>query len=133
MQKFEQLFSMRLAFWLFVAASCFALLYHTLIIAQVISYANAWGGRLPSLQAMYIFEAISFISQLAFIGFALARYKKSGGKTMQKVLTIIFYLISALLFLNTIGNILSNSTFESLLFTPITLVMAFVALRLAKG
>lgn len=132
MRKFKKILPIKTAFWLFVGASCFALFYHMLIITQLVPYANAWGGRLPNLQAMYVFEAFSFINQIFFIGLAYAKYKNIGTKTVQKVISVIFYIIFVILLLNTVGNIFSNSTFEAILFTPITLVMSFVALRLAQ-
>lgn len=133
MQKFKYLLSLRTAYLLFVLASCCALIYHGLILSQIIDYANTWGGRLPDEQTMRIFETISVITQLAFIGFAYSRYNHIGGRRIQTVLTVIFYCIAALLALNTIGNLLSYSTLETLIFTPVTFFMAIAALRLAQN
>lgn len=131
MNKYKNLIPINKAYWVFVGVSCFALCYHLLIITQVVPYANAWGGRLPSLQAMYAFEAFSFINQLFFIGLAYAKYKNIGNRNVQRSLSIILYIIFVLLLLNTLGNIFSKSTFEAVFFTPITLVMSLMALRLA--
>lgn len=132
MQKFKKIIPIELAFWLFFGASCLALFYHALIITQIVPYANAWGGRLPNLQAMYFFETFSFFNQLLFIGLAYAKYKNIGSNDIQKIISIIFYIIFIILLLNTIGNIFAKSQFESLIFTPITLLIAFATLRLAQ-
>ena len=130
-KKFRKFFSAKLAFLLFVIAAFVGLFYHFLIITQIVPYANAWGGRLPNLQAMYIFEAISVLMQLIFLAIATMKHRNVAGKKTQKALSYALFFLSALLLLNTFGNIFSTSRFEAILFTPITLVMSVVAFRLA--
>ena len=129
--KFKKFFNAKLAFLLFVIAAFVGLIYHALIITQVVPYANAWGGRLPNLQAMYVFEIISVLMQVIFLTIAVLKHRYVGGKKTQKVLTYLLFFLSALLLLNTVGNVYSTSTFEAIMFTPLTLVMSIVAFRLA--
>ncbi len=131
MNKLKSSLSPRTAFIAFTAVSCIALAYHALIITQVIPYANVWGGRLKSLTDMYRFETVSVLMQLAFPPLAWLRYRRAGSKTLQKVLSFVFYGMFGLLLLNTLGNIVSTSRMEAIIFTPMTFIMSFVALRLA--
>ena len=131
MKKFKELFNAKLAFLLFVIAGFVWLGYHALVLTQVVPYANAWGGRLPNLQAMYVFETVSVLMQVFFLTIATLKHRYVGGKMTQKILSYALFFLSALLLLNTVGNIFSTSAFEAILFTPLTLVMSVVAFRLA--
>ncbi len=48
-------------------------------------------------------------------------------------LTIAFWLMAGLFALNTVGNLLSTNPFEKYTFTPITLLLPLLCLRLALG
>lgn len=71
---------------------------------------------------------------LVTLVFAIVIAAKTGyirvGK-FQKAVNIGMWIIFAFLILNTIGNLASSVSFENLIFAPITLVLAFFALRLA--
>ena len=131
MNRIKQKFNPKIAFLMFAIAAFIGLIYHALIIIQVIPYANAWGGRLPNIESMYVFETISVLMQVIFLTIAVLKHRHVGGKKTQKVLSTLLFGLSALLLLNTVGNIFSTSVFEAIVFTPLTLVMSVVAFRLA--
>ncbi len=56
-------------------------------------------------------------------------YIKAG--KFKMAINIDLWLIFVFLILNTVGNLASDVSFENLIFAPITLVLAFCALRLA--
>ena len=132
MKTFDKIFRFKTAYMVFIAISCIALVYHILIVTQIISYANAWGGRLNNVKAMYVFETFSIISQLIFVLVGTLRYRQIGVKRLQMILSTLLYVMSGLLALNTLGNILSLSSFEAIAFTPMTLVGSLCAFRLAR-
>ncbi len=132
MKTLNKIFPFKTAYMVFIAISCVALVYHILIVTQIISYANAWGGRLTSVHAMYLFETFSIISQLFFILVGILKFKQGVGKRLQTILSFLLYIMSGLLALNTIGNILSLRSFEAIAFTPITLLGSICAFRLAR-
>ncbi len=81
---------------------------------------------------MYVFETFSIISQLFFILVGTLKFKQVGAKRLQAILSALLYIMSGLLALNTIGNILSLSSFETIAFTPMTLIGSVCAFRLAR-
>jgi hypothetical protein len=129
--NFKKRFNAKIAFLLFVIAGFVGIGYHALVITRVVDYANAWGGRLPSVEAMYVFESVSVVMQVVFLTIATLKHRYVGGKKTQKVLSVLLFGLSGLLLLNTVGNTFSTSTFEAVMFTPLTLVMSVVAFRLA--
>ncbi|MEZ5017585.1 MAG: hypothetical protein R2800_11075 [Flavipsychrobacter sp.] len=107
------------------------LVYHFLIVAQLIPYEATWGGRLKTEQEMYRFESVSIILNLA-IAFIIA---VKGGYIKRivpgKLITFLLWLIAALFALNTIGNITSINNLEAIIFTPVTLLFAVLCVRIA--
>jgi uncharacterized membrane protein len=101
------------------------ILFHIAIMAQIIPYDIAWGGRLQNDSEMYVFETISILINL-FLGFILLmkgdhikfQFKKNK-------IDIILWIFLALFVLNTVGNILAKTNFEKL-FAVLTFVSAIL-------
>ena len=91
------------------------LLFHLCIVTGIIPYDITWGGRLKSDQEMYVFESFSIVVNL-FLMFILGikgRYLKQVFSI--KVVDIILWFFFGLFCLNTVGNILAETTFEKYL------------------
>ena len=110
-------------------ATC-ALLYHFLIVSQLIPYNIAWGGRLDSLSAMYVFEAISITINLLIISVIATKGGYMKSVIPAKVVTVVLWALVVVFSLNTIGNIFAKTLFEALVFTPVTLVSAVFCYRM---
>jgi hypothetical protein len=86
--------------------------FHFCIIAKIIPYNIAWGGRLKNDSEMYVFEALSILINL-FLGFVLLmkgefiRYY-----IKQNMVDRILWFFFVLFILNTIGNIFAKTDFE---------------------
>ena len=95
-------------------------LFHILILVRVIPFEITWGGRLKSVEEMYVFETLSILILSFFIFVLLQKggYIRSfwGKKTINRVLWIFFVLFV----LNTVGNVFAKTEIEKL-FTLITL------------
>ena len=95
-------------------------LFHILILVRVIPFEITWGGRLKSVEEMYVFETLSILILSFFIFVLLQKggYIGSfwGKKTINRVLWIFFVLFV----LNTVGNVFAKTEIEKL-FTLITL------------
>lgn len=107
------------------------LLFHFLILFKVIPFTIVWGGRLKSEKEMYRFETVSILINSLFIFICLIQCKFIDIEISKKLMTLIFWIIAALFFLNTIGNLLSKNKFERMFFTPITLILSFFAVFIA--
>lgn len=85
---------------------------------------------------MYVFEAVSL--SINFFLMAVLGMKENYIKhsISDKLLNITLWLFIILFALNTIGNLLAESMFEKLVFTPLTLVSAlllWIVLRKEKN
>lgn len=90
------------------------IIFHICIIAKIIPYNIAWGGRLTNDKEMYVFETVSifinvFLSWILFMKGNLTKFKFS-----NKTINIILWIFFGLFVLNTIGNIFAKTNFEKL-------------------
>lgn len=106
------------------------LVYHVLILTQIVPYEKVWGGRLTSLQEMYRFETVSVYLNLAILGVAIVRLRKPNNKTC---LSIPCWIICTIYALNTVGNVFAQTMFEKIVFTPVTCLLSISFARLAVG
>jgi hypothetical protein len=101
------------------------ILFHICLMAKVIPYSIAWGGRLQNDSEMYVFEAISILVNL-FLGLVLLM---KGGylqwRFKKKTIDIILWIFFALFVLNTVGNLFAKTNFEKL-FAVLTFVFAIL-------
>lgn len=107
------------------------LVYHLLIITQVIPYDITWGGRLKSEQEMYRFEAVSIVLNIIIILIIAIKGGYIKKLAPNKLIKILLWLLVVLYALNTLGNIFSTNIIEAIVFTPMTLLFAVLCARLA--
>ncbi len=122
--------SMKMATNTVMALLSCVVVFHLLILVGVIPYAIVWGGRLESASQMYVFEAVSLAINL---GMMLVIGVKGGYVKpclSHGVVRAILWVLVILFLLNTVGNLFSLSTLESIVFTPLTLVSALLCYRM---
>ncbi|RTQ48881.1 hypothetical protein EJV47_14895 [Hymenobacter gummosus] len=107
------------------------LLFHGLVISGVIPFQIVWGGRISSREQLLVFEAVSVGLNLLMLAAVAARAGLLRVRVPAGLLTAALWLMAALFALNTVGNLLSNNELEKLVFTPLTLLLALLSLRLA--
>lgn len=126
----KKLVSAKLAGNVLLVSLGLLLVFHFLVLLKVIPAGILWGGRatpdnLVSLELVALFVTLFF----GFVIAAKTGYIKAGN--WSRVVTVLVWIVFAFLLLNTLGNLASGVTTENALFAPITLVLAFFALRLA--
>lgn len=106
------------------------LVFHLLVLMQIIPYTIVWAGKLNSVTEMRNFESVSILLNLLMLLVILVKadYVKLG--INQRILNSIIWTFVVLFCLNTIGNLFSKSIFELIVFTPLTFLMAFLCLRI---
>ena len=107
------------------------ILFHLFIIAKIIPFEYAWGGRIKNDFEMYVFETISLPVNL-FLGVVLlikAGYVKP--YFSKKYIDFILSLFLILIVLNTVGNLMANTNFEKS-FAIVTFVFAILILKILK-
>lgn len=90
-----------------------------------------WGGRLKSLSEMYQFEALSILVNSLFLIIVGLEGKFLKWDVKPPILKISLYLMALFFALNTLGNLMSENDTERLIFTPITIALAWLCFKLA--
>lgn len=107
------------------------ILFHVLILCGFIPYTIVWGGRLNSYSQMIQFEIPSVIINLFMLFVVAVKAKKVKLNINQIIVRICLFAMSGLFLLNTLGNLVSKNEFEKTVFTPVTIVLAFLCFQLA--
>lgn len=113
------------AFRLLTGLLIAVILFHMCIIAKIIPYDTAWGGRLENDLQMYIFESISILINFILITVLLLKHKYINHRFTDKLLNSTLWVFLFLFSLNTIGNLFAKTSFEKF-FAVLTFVFALL-------
>jgi hypothetical protein len=108
-----------------------SMVFHILVVLQVIPFQMVWGGRLKDKNQMILFETFSLVIttiMLLVVGIQLGLLKT---KISYKVIRVCLLIMTALFVLNTVGNLNSINKWERMIFTPVTLILSILCFRLA--
>ena len=108
-----------------------ALAYHLIIITELIPYDAVWGGRLKSIEQMRQFEIFSMAVNLFMLLVILIKGGYIKINIPKLIINTFLWLFAILFAINTFGNLFSVSIWETIIFTPITLISTVLCLRLA--
>jgi len=127
----KKLISFRLASNLIITINTAALLMHVLILLKILPHDFVWGGGLKTEAEVIIFESISIIVQTLFISIIAVKAGYVFKGKFKRTVNVGIWVLFALMVLNTLGNIVSSSSLETMVMTPITFVLALLVFRLA--
>jgi hypothetical protein len=119
--------SAKILFWLFLLV----IIFHFLLIFGVVPKDIVWGGKIKDPEQLMIFEAFSIIVNLITLIFSGVKAGILKLKIGHKFLRVMFWIMAVFFLLNTIGNLFAESITETLIFTPITLLISLLSLRIA--
>lgn len=103
-------------------------LVHLLVLARIVPADLVWGGRnARNIVPLELF-ALALTVLFALVIAVKARLVRIG---TSRAATVGSWLLVVFLGLNTLGNLASSTPLETLLFTPVTIVLAILALRVA--
>jgi hypothetical protein len=128
MNRMSKSLALKLLLGLFIAV----IIFHLLIVFQVIPYTIVWAGKLKTIDEMYAFEAASISINVFLVAVLLLKGNYVKHRISDKILNAILLIFVALFALNTIGNLLAESLFEKIVFTPLTLlssVLIWIVIR----
>ena len=108
-----------------------SIVFHLLVIIQIIPSSIVWGGRLTNQQELFIFESISIVLNVFFLLIMLLVNGSIKVKVRAFFIRGIVWLMSCLFILNTLGNLIAKSSIETIVFTPITIMLSVFSLYLA--
>ena len=101
------------------------MIFHLSILLKIVPYEITWGGRLKNDSEMYVFETISMLINLFLFTILLIKGKYLRELVSLKVVNIVLWFFLVLFGLNTIGNMLSETTFEKF-FAILTLMSSIL-------
>jgi hypothetical protein len=108
-----------------------SILFHLLVIMKVIPNNIMWGGRRENQQELMKLETISITLKHFFLVILLIINTTIKVKIKPIVQRLVLWLMSTLFILNTIGNLLAKSSIETIIFTPVTILLSMFSLYLA--
>lgn len=105
------------------------LIFHGLVLAEVIPFTVAWGGRLKTYEEMVVFETISIFVNVFLILILLIRAEIIfAPRVPKKIIGIILWAFIVLFALNTVGNLFAKNLYEQLIATPLTFLTTILLL-----
>ena len=102
------------------------IIFHLAIITRLIPYQVVWAGKLKSVNEMYAFETASIAMNIFIIALLLLKAKHLKRNISSKILNALLWLFVILFAVNTIGNLMAETLFEKLVFTPLTLLSSIL-------
>lgn len=102
------------------------IIFHLAIITRLIPYQVVWAGKLKSVNEMYAFETASIAMNIFIIALLLLKAKHLKRNISSKILDTLLWLFVILFAVNTIGNLMAETLFEKLVFTPLTLLSSIL-------
>ncbi|GGH68167.1 hypothetical protein [Phaeocystidibacter marisrubri] len=109
--------------------------FHLSIILGIVLFDFApveylWGGKMKTAEELLVFEFISLIIMTICLLVVLIRTKILRLPKLMKVSRVLLWVLTVIFALNTLGNLLAESSFEKF-FAIATLLLAFISLRMA--
>ena len=128
----KKIISANLAGKILLGAFILMLVMHALILLRLIPADIVWGGQVKADQSNLLsLEIVAITLTLVFTGIVAQKLKLLKIGESKKAVNVGIWIVFAYLILNTLGNFASGVKAETLVFGPLTIVMAFCALRLA--
>jgi hypothetical protein len=107
-------------------------IFHILVLLGIFPADIVWGGQIRGVQANLItLETVALVVTSLFMIIIAAKLGYIQAGRLSGLVNFGVWLIFAFLLLNTLGNLASGVTFESLFAAPLTILLALCALRLA--
>jgi hypothetical protein len=128
----KKIISAKLAGNILLAALGLLSIFHLLVLFKILPADIVWGGRIQGVPENLIpLESIALLVTLFFMLIIAAKIGYVQAGKLSGAVNIGVWLIFIFLLLNTLGNLASGVSFENLIAAPITILLAFCALRLA--
>lgn len=123
---------LRTAAYSLLALFAAALIFQLTVLAGLIPTEMVWGGRLQNEEERTVGAWVSIAFLVVFALLVLVRLGAIG-RTLPALGKWGMWAVCVLFALNTVGNLFALDLRETLIFTPVTLVSAVLAARVAMG
>jgi hypothetical protein len=109
-----------------------AIVFQLVVFEGFIPTEMVWGGRLQNEEERTVGALVSITFLLVFAALVLVRMGHMG-RSIPALGKWGMWVVCALFALNTLGNLFALDLRETLIFTPVTLISAVLAARVAMG
>lgn len=124
--------SAKLAGNILLVALGLLVIFHVLVLLRVVPAEIVWGGRIQGVPSILVtLETIALLVTLLFFVIIAAKTGYVQAGRLSGAVNLGVWLVFAYLILNTLGNLASGISFESLIAAPVTIILALCAFRLA--
>lgn len=106
------------------------MIFHLLALIGIIPADILWGGRMKTTSERIVFESISLCLNAVMLITVCHKANWWNWKLNQKLIQVILWVMVVLFIANTLGNMMAINSLETLIFTPITFVLALLSFRL---
>ena len=109
------------------------LLFHFLILTELIPYHIVWAGKLSSVEEMRVFEIISISLNTFMLSVLYLKYRQLARGIRNEIIDILIWIFAGFFALNTVGNLFSKSITELVIGTFLTLTSSILCLVIAQN
>ena len=105
-------------------------IFHLLLILGIVPQTIAWGGQTDeSSDNIVVLELVAFVVLLFFA--LIVAIKIGYVKLKLNFVNVGLWVMFVYFVLNAVGNLASTNLMETIIFTPVTIILALLSLRLA--
>jgi hypothetical protein len=106
--------------------------FHIMVLVGLIPFDIVWGGKFTDAKQMQGFELASVLITLLMLLVVAARGGVIRATGRAKLISICLWIMFVFFCFNTLGNLLSENSFEKLVFAPITFLLALLLFRVLR-
>ena len=128
--KMKNIISKKTAGICLIISLIFLMIFHLLVILQILPSNIVWGGQIEDSSSVIYFEIIAAIITAFFILIAIAKTGYIKKYLLIKITNVCIWLMVIFFSLSIIMNLSAKSNLEKLIFTPLSLIMALCSVRL---
>jgi uncharacterized paraquat-inducible protein A len=112
---------------------CLVTVFHLAVLSGLVPSNIVWGGKMESESQLIQFEIASITINAFMILVVATKAQYAKIRVPGKLIDIMLWLMFVLFAVNTVGNLLANTLTETIIFTPVTFILALLCFRIAKG
>lgn len=100
------------------------------ILSGLLPFTMVWGGNVASRSDMIMLELITIFVLILFIVITVIKLKNLEKQTKSKISNIGLWIMFIYFSFNIIGNLAAKTSTETLIFTPVSIILALFSFRL---
>lgn len=131
MNFFRRIISFRLASNIILILNTAVIVFHVLVLFQILPSDIVWAGRLKTREEVVAFELTSIAINVVLIAVVIAKINGLKRGNRQWFINGTLWAFTLVFILNTVGNLTALNTLETYVATPLTFVLAICCARLA--